>query len=370
MISFLPAGPSGGRLTRITGIRPFLAPPMMQTSKADRVAALYRYLSSKILTLSLFGLLIVVLVPKTLVSKKVFFLDGAVSALLAAIGINLVFCTIRRFKAISVAVLIVHLGIFVVLAGALISARGYVATVNVYEGGFTDTFYRWDLEKDIQPGFTLGIDKIHQSYYPVGVKVGVLRGKEKAGLFTLKTGESFTIDGYRIGVGALDMSSGSLTLQVHDSNARLIGSYDTRRDRGLPPGFPYAFKLVAFQNPVLKRVWTDLRLLRDNRVVARGVSEVNHPFTWNGLRFFTTRIDVDDAGMPYVGIQIIRDPGVSWVYGGFILICLGVLACLRQFIGRGRRGRARQPWKRVDPGTMEEYRGMAKRTNMPPYRKF
>jgi len=321
----------------------------MQTSKAGPVAALYRYLSSKILALSLFGALIVVLIPRTLINKKVFFLDGAVSALLAAIGINLLLCTIRRFKAISVAVLIVHLGIFVTLAGGLISARGYVATVNVYEGGYTDTFYRWDLEKDIKPGFTLGIDKIHQSYYPVGVKVGVLRGKEKAGLLALKTGESFTIDGYRVRVGALDMGSGSLTLQVHDSNDRLIGSYDTRKDRGLPPGFPYAFKLVAFQDPVLKRVWTDLRLLRDNRVVARGVSEVNHPFTWNGLRFYTTRIDADSAGMPYAGIQIVRDPGVPCVYSGFVLICLGALACLRQFIARGRRGRVRQPEKETGP---------------------
>jgi hypothetical protein len=266
----------GSRFTRAAD----LTSPTIQTSKAGPVASLYRYLSSKILALSLFGALIVVLVPKTLVSEKIFFLDAVVAALLAAFSINLVLCTIRRFKAISGPVLIVHLGIFVTLAGALISARGYVATVNVYEGGATDTFYRWDLEKDIHPGFTLGIDKIHKSYYPIGVKVGVLLGGEKAGLFTLKTGESFTVDGYRIGVGALDMNSGSLTLQVHDSNGRLVGSYDTREDRGLPPGFPYAFKLVAFQDPVLKRVWTDIRLLRNNRIVATGTSEVNHPFLW------------------------------------------------------------------------------------------
>jgi len=318
------------------------------------VASLYRYLSSKKLALCLFGALIIVLIPKTLINEKVFFLDAAVFALLAAIGINLVLCTIRRFKAISRPVLVVHFGIFVTLAGGLISARGYVATVNVYEGGYTDTVYRWDLEKDINPGFTLVIDKIHRSYYPIGVKVGVLRGEKKAGLFTRRTGESFTIDGYRIGVDALDMGSGSLTLQVHDSNDRLIGSYDTRGDRGLPPGFPYAFKLVAFQDPVLKKVWTDLRLLRDNRVVARGVSEVNHPFTWNGLRFYTTRIDVDNAGMPYAGIQIVRDPGVPCVYGGFVLICLGALACLRQFIERGRRGWVRQPEKKTGPVHMME----------------
>ena len=76
-----------------------------------------------------------------------------------------------------------------------------------------------------------------------------------------------------------------------------------------------------------------MMLTRDSASVAEGVSEVNHPFQWGGLSFYNTQVASDPAGVPYAGIQIVRDPGRPYVFAGFVLMGLGaVLAfCRRSF---------------------------------------
>jgi hypothetical protein len=104
------------------------------------------------------------------------------------------------------------------------------------------------------------------------------------------------------------------------------------RGREPPFDFEYAFVLVAYQDPMPKRVWVDLTLSRGVEIIAEGISEVNSPFEWQGLSFHITKIEQDPYGNPYAGIQITKDPGVPMVYAGFIIVCLGsVLNLLRRF---------------------------------------
>jgi hypothetical protein len=152
-----------------------------------------------------------------------------------------------------------------------------------------------------------------------------LRGEDKIGLFLLKTGESFTVGDYQVRVDSIDLVAETLHLTVfHGGNA--IGTASTSGEAALPGGFPYAFKLVAFKNPVLRRTWVDLKLLRDSTVLAQGSTEINSPFQWGGLYFYNTLIDRTPKGEPFAGIQIVRDPGRPLVFAGFVLAGIGALA--------------------------------------------
>lgn len=250
---------------------------------------------------------------------------------MGAFGLNLLLCTFKRRKSLSKPVLVLHTGVLLTLAGCITTSFGYVATVNIYEGTSVNRFYQWDKSEDVDLGFELFVKKINAEYYPIPVKVGVLKGQQKEKLFVLKTGESFEFNGFLITAESFEPVEEQLKLAVYQQN-RKIGTYYTSGRSDLPSDFPYAFALVAFQNPHLKRLWVDLDINRNSEKIAGGTSEVNAPFQWEKHYFYNTQIDRDPNGTPYAGIQIVRDPGRPVVFSGFAVMGLGsVLAFRRRF---------------------------------------
>jgi len=293
-----------------------------------RLEWLYQFLGSKKFTLGLFLVLCLFLIPRTFVETEDIQLGMWGSIIFGLLSLNLALCTIQRIKALTKAVIILHAGILMIFAGVVISSFGYVATVNIYEGTKVNEVYRWDIKKDVPLGINIMVKKINVQYYPVAVKVGVLRGQEKFGLFQLKTGESFQLEQFTVRVDALElMHAQKLDLSVFDGE-NLIGAADTLGENTLPSDFPYEFRLVAFQNPSLKRLWVDLSLSKDSEIVAEGTSEVNHPLTWGEFSFYNTKVDADKYGLPFAGIQITNDPGVPYVYAGFVVAGIGCLIFL------------------------------------------
>lgn len=288
----------------------------------DSVTKIHKFLASTKLAVALFITISLFAIPGTfLENREIIFKNPLFVALLVLLAINLILCTLRRFRSLPKSVLVLHVGVIITLAGCVLTSFGYVATVNIYEGTTTAQAYRWDTQRDEPLGIDLGVRRIHREYYPVPVKVGVLRGTEKVGLHTLKTGEHFTLDGYTVKVDELDLATEVLKLSVSRAGVPL-GACDTAGTSAFSPDFPYQFKLVAFMNPVLKRLWVDLRITEQDRQVD-GVAEVNHPFTWNGLYFYNTQVAADDAGAPYAGIQIVKDPGRPLVFAGFLVTSIG-----------------------------------------------
>jgi cytochrome c biogenesis protein ResB len=57
------------------------------------------------------------------------------------------------------------------------------------------------------------------------------------------------------------------------------------------------------------------------------------------MQFFLTRVDADRMGRGYAGIQISRDPGIPFVYAGFIILCLGLLLALKRWVVSGGKGK-------------------------------
>jgi hypothetical protein len=294
---------------------------------------LYRFLTSTELAVFLFLAICLLAIPGTFTETKKLYSSPPFVVLLALVGVSTLVCTLRRIKTLSTPVIIIHGGVVLSLAGAVVSTFGYVATVNIYEGTAVKEVYRWDVESDTPLGMDLAVEKINTEYYPVPVKVGVLRGAEKFALFTLHTGESFKVGGYTVTVGNLDPWTKNLRLTVTDQG-QLIGNVDTAGRRDLPEEFPFDFRLVSYKNPILKRMWVDIRLSRDSRPIAEGSSEVNRPFQWGGLDFFHVQTARDPAGRAYAGLQIVRDPGRPLVFSGFAFVGLGViLAFARRFHG-------------------------------------
>lgn len=286
---------------------------------------LYRFLGGTGLALILFGTITLLTIPGTFGIGRSLYSNPLFKFVLGLLMVNLLVCTMQRWKRLKWPVLLLHGGVLVVMVGAFLTSRGYVATVNIFEGGKTELAYRWDQEQDMPLGFDLVVEKIHREYLPLPVKVGVLRGEDKVGLFTLKTGESFTIDDYRIRVDSIDLQSETLLLSILQGE-RTLGTATTAGESSLPVGFPYAFKLVAFQNPTLRRSRVDLKLVRDAAMLAQGSTEINNPFQWGGLYFYSTLLDRTPSGEPFAGIQIVNDPGRPVVFAGFVLAGLGAVA--------------------------------------------
>jgi hypothetical protein len=301
----------------------------------DTFKDLIRRLASKQAALILFSLLGLSLVPGTFAETD-FHVSVPSRIIIGCIGVNLLLCTARRLKNLPLPVLVMHVGALLIIAGATVSAFGFVATVNIYEGATTDTAYRWDLEEDRRMDVAITVKGIKTEFYPVPVRVGVLKGRDKVGLFELKTGGSFTIDGYRIKAEALMMPLSILKLSVFQGD-RQLGTADTEGAGELPQDFPYAFRLVAFGNPVYKQVAVELALTQGPQVVAEGIVEANSPLVWNGLYYYHTQLEWDKYGKAYAGIQIVKDPGKPFVYMGFAVLAMGsVLWAYKIFYGRRR----------------------------------
>lgn len=293
---------------------------------------LWNTLTSTRFALALFILIALLAVVGTLPGMQAVCHHPAFLGLLGLLGLNTLCCTLRKRKGIGWPVLVVHTGVIITLVGGVVSGFGFVSTVNLYEGDTVDQAYRWDVERDMPLGFAMTLVKINREFYPVPVKVGVLKGAEKVGLYVLKTGEAFAMNGYRVRVDDFDLARQKLRLTV-SSNGQTVGSADTEGGGNLPAAFPFRFKLVAYQTPKLKRLWVDLRLASNGQLLADGKSEVNGPLHWNNLSFYNTQTAVDPGGRPYAGIQIVKDPGRPIAFAGFVVTALGaILAFVRRVI--------------------------------------
>lgn len=280
---------------------------------------MFSTLTSKKFTLFLLGALALTLIPSTVSKTPIFINAGCL--LLAILVITLSLCTISHWRRLHGGVLLIHTGVLIILIGSIVSRAGFIATVNIYEGDSIDTAFRWDRQKDTALGFTLELNSIHHDFYPVAVRVGVLIDDQPRKLYELKTGESFTHEGFHVEALDLNPSVPSLRLAITEPDG--IRSIQTASKETPAQQSEITLQLVAFQTPIIKRSWVDLTMTPTTGPPLSGEAEVNHPLQWHGLRFYHTATNSDPYGKPYAGIQIVKDQGIPLVYIGFLMLCLG-----------------------------------------------
>lgn len=276
-------------------------------------------LASKRLTLILLIGLALVLIPESLGLSPAFL--WLCRLLLIALSINLIICTITQWQRLPGSVLMVHVGILAIMIGGLLGNLGFVATVNIHEGGETATAFRWDRQQESPLGFTLMVKHINREYYPSAVRIGVLIDGNRVELCELATGESIDCAGLKIEALTIDPILPALSLAVTPPGGLRETVMATTTEDHDKQGI--VIKLVAFKTPALKRTWVDLAIISDEIPPVTGQAEVNHPFSWQGLRFFHTANGSDPLGKPYAGIQIVKDQGVPLVYVGFAVLVMG-----------------------------------------------
>lgn len=284
------------------------------------------WLSSTRLSIILFGLLAAAAIPGTLLqSQREYYSHPFFVILLLAFAVHLTICTVKRWRTLSSSTLVVHLGVLLTMAGAVMTGTGYVATINIHEGGSSKTVYRWDLERDAPFSHEIRVRKINKVFQPVPLQIGVMKGEQKHALNTVKTGEMFPLDGFTVRVDNFDPWVELVSVSVL-KGGQVLGTADTDGASTLPEDFPFSFKLVKFKDTVIKRFWVELDFLENGHVVKSGITEINAPLHWNGLDFFNTLISLDQDKRPYAGIQIVRDPGKYVVYSGMFILSVGTIA--------------------------------------------
>jgi hypothetical protein len=85
----------------------------------------------------------------------------------------------------------------------------------------------------------------------------------------------------------------------------------------------------------IKDYWSTLSILEEGRPVLSKRIEVNDPLEHRGYWIYQADYREDDP--TFSGLQVVRDPGLPFVWGGLLGLCAGVVWI---FYGRPRKGRA------------------------------
>ncbi len=95
--------------------------------------------------------------------------------------------------------------------------------------------------------------------------------------------------------------------------------------------------VVAFQTKSddVKQYHSRLSVLEGGRPVLQKTIGVNDPLSYKGYSFYQANFRRDDPG--YSGLQVVRDPGLPFVYTGLVMMVLGVIVIFYVHPSFGRR---------------------------------
>ncbi|MDO9079855.1 MAG: cytochrome c biogenesis protein ResB [Desulfuromonadales bacterium] len=244
---------------------------------------------------------------------------------------------------------IVHLSCLLIMAGALSSALGFVGTIHLYNGDKTASYFDWSTQSDRPMGFEFRLDDFEPEYYPIELQFVALdpaTGQELATL-TTREGESVTLPGgFSAKVVRYYFFEEDLVLNLYQGGQDLgiyhaLGGKNTAESN---PSLPMILKPLAYRDPIVKQLRSEVSILKGGEVVRRGVITVNDPLVYEGVAFYQTAYNRDKFGYWSAGFQLGRDPGEPLVWIGCITIVLGLfLAFLRPYQALGVVGQALVP---------------------------
>jgi len=111
----------------------------------------------------------------------------------------------------------------------------------------------------------------------------------------------------------------ALEVEIQSPDGQVVTKYVFERFPGhihAEDGFLLSYKRV------ISDYISELQIIRNNKVVAEKNIEVNHPFHFGGYHFYQHSYD-DQAGQ-YTILMVVSDTGVTIVYAGYLMLCVGV----------------------------------------------
>jgi len=224
---------------------------------------------------------------------------------------------------------VVHVALLVIMAGALSAELGYVGTLNLLVGDKSGSCYDWDLKTDRPLGFEFRLDRFEPLYYPIELQFAAVDpvSGEIIKTYTTHEGEEVQLpSGISARVLRYFFFEEDLVLELF-RNGTSLGEYHalggTRTWEKNPP-LDILLKPVAYRDPVVRQLRSEVSILKRGEVVHRGVIEVNQPLEYGGVTIYQTAYNRDKFGFWSAGFQFTRDPGAPLVWLGCLLFLAGL----------------------------------------------
>nr|NJM01629.1 cytochrome c biogenesis protein ResB [Desulfobacula sp.] len=234
-------------------------------------------------------------------------------------------------------VYVVHASLLLLFLGALIgSVFGFKANLNLDEGQTSDTAFLIDQKKPIKINFSIRCNDFTVKFYDTGAPE-----EFKSNLTLIEAGKEIMTTDIRVnqplrykGINIFQSSYGSappdrLTLEIINSQdkASVIRTLTTGEEIQLADG-ESLFKLEGFL-PHFDFNGHDLGQAFIGRIVEKGGKsyQIGLPLkfpTFDKMRKGTFAFVVKEADQKhYTGLHITKDPGIWYVYAGFVLMIIG-----------------------------------------------
>jgi cytochrome c biogenesis protein ResB len=277
-------------------------------------------------------------------------------ALLAAFGVNLLACLAARVWAPgrSFGSKLTHGSIPLILAGCLVSfLTGQKGTIEFTKGEAATSFIAENGQRPL--GFSVKLEDFTVEWYrPQYFKLGaVVEDRKLRKKFdavpgreykVADTGYAFTIKGYFPDFSvneegmAENLSDKALnpTLLVEITSPQGSESrWVFARHPDISMGRDRNIRIVFLQEPLVKEFRSRLLFSDGKRRVERDV-KVNGPVSFGGYTFYQSGYDPDKP--EWTALEVVKDPGVPFVFAGFLFLNIGIIALYGRRWLAGRRG--------------------------------
>ena len=222
-----------------------------------------------------------------------------------------------------------HVSILIIMGFSFAgSSLGFIGTQRVFVGQSTDTYYNWKVQRDQPLPFRMAAEDFQILPYPTAVKLGVLKtdSGEKGKELTTHEGRVFSVPGVP---GKVKLTSFDIQKKTYealwlkpDGETVPFGTGDEIGSSGV------SLVATAFASFPEKEVFARTVLLDGDEVLLSADIAVNHPLSIQGLDIYLTDYGRDKFGFPFVGYQIVSDPGKPGVWTGCILFLLSVTGAI------------------------------------------
>lgn len=227
---------------------------------------------------------------------------------------------------------VVHISLLIILLGGILSELGFVGTLTLAVGDKSPVYFNWDHKLDLPLGFTVQLDSFEIVYYPINVRFGAYDPQTREQLAEIITREGETISlplpGLTAKVVRFIPFDKTLQLDIYLDGEK-IGTYITPSEKAQenPANFldsQLLLRLTGFRDPIDKQYQSKVSILEQGKVVRSDLIEVNQPLVHRGVAIYQTAYSQDEFGFWYSGFQLSKDPGEPLVWGGSILLIVGL----------------------------------------------